>query len=335
MTSSPVQQTVPHRARTAVLGFVLPTIVAVATFFVLRSWIPDLPARVAVHWSPGGPDGFAAPEAASWLALAIVPAAAICAGIGLWRGHDGFTRRIALAASWFLTALLSAMLLSLTAAQRGLTDARQVGDADPQIYLSMGIGLVAALVGWFVMPGNPPSDRQGHLDAGTEHIRIGPNERVMWSRVVRQRGLFAILTGAAVVTAIVLVATVGADGLFITALVYLVLFAIAVVFSSARVTVDSRGLTVALGPGLRARQIAARDIAAVDVVNVRPIAEFGGWGVRTGRGGVVGVVLRAGSALRVTTSDGRRFVVTVDDTATAAALLAGVALREQGATPAR
>jgi hypothetical protein len=57
---------------------------------------------------------------------------------------------------------------------------------------------------------------------------------------------------------------------------------------------------------------------------VNPLAEFGGWGWRWGADGRVGVVLRAGEGIQVTRTNGKRFVVTVDDAQTGASVLAGV-----------
>jgi hypothetical protein len=53
--------------------------------------------------------------------------------------------------------------------------------------------------------------------------------------------------------------------------------------------------------------------------------------VRLVPNGSFGIVLRAGEALQVTRRDGRRFTVTVDDAATAAALLEALSSRVRGA----
>jgi hypothetical protein len=49
--------------------------------------------------------------------------------------------------------------------------------------------------------------------------------------------------------------------------------------------------------------------------------EYGGWGWQLGRRQRFGAIFRGGEALEVTRGDGRRFVVTVDAAAEAAALL--------------
>ncbi len=94
--------------------------------------------------------------------------------------------------------------------------------------------------------------------------------------------------------------------------------------ASARVVVDRRGLTVALGLLGRPRvHVPAEDVEAVTVADVSP-AQFGGWGYRVVPGGR-GVIIRSGQALVVTRRSGQRFTVTVDDAETAAGLLSAVA----------
>ena len=60
---------------------------------------------------------------------------------------------------------------------------------------------------------------------------------------------------------------------------------------------------------------------------MRVLGEFGGWGIRFGRGRRLGIVMRSGEALDVQNRNGSALVVTVDDAATAAALLKAVAAR--------
>ena len=90
---------------------------------------------------------------------------------------------------------------------------------------------------------------------------------------------------------------------------------------------DGTGLTVRLLIRRPRIQVPLDEIIEAEVVTVRPIAEFGGWGLRIGAAGRAGVVLRSGPALQVTRTSGRAFVVTVDDAQTGAALLNTLAAR--------
>lgn len=62
-------------------------------------------------------------------------------------------------------------------------------------------------------------------------------------------------------------------------------------------------------------------IERVEVVQIAPMAEFGGWGWRISPDGRRGVVLRGGEALQVTDDRGKVFVVTVDGAEVAVATL--------------
>ena len=68
-------------------------------------------------------------------------------------------------------------------------------------------------------------------------------------------------------------------------------------------------------------------IDRVEAVQVNPMGEFGGWGLRWAPGGGFGVVLRSGPGIRVRRTGGKVFTVTVDDAATGAALLEALRVR--------
>jgi hypothetical protein len=89
-------------------------------------------------------------------------------------------------------------------------------------------------------------------------------------------------------------------------------------FTSVRVTVAARGVTVGYGVlGLRLTRIPLRRIAFAEAVEQeKAILPYKGL-----VSGNVSVVLRGGPALRLTLRDGKTFLVTVDDAATGAALL--------------
>jgi hypothetical protein len=87
------------------------------------------------------------------------------------------------------------------------------------------------------------------------------------------------------------------------------------------VRVDRTGLTIRSTTGWPRIHVPLDEVVRADVIEVRPLRDFGGWGLRVGRHGRVGVVLRSGQALLVQRTGGRSVAVTVDDAATAAGLL--------------
>lgn len=89
-----------------------------------------------------------------------------------------------------------------------------------------------------------------------------------------------------------------------------------------RVQVDDEGLTVRSALGFPTFSVPRAEIADATATTVRTFRDFGGAGIRFGAGWRVGVVLRSGPAIQVTRKNGRVFVVTVDDAAEGARLLA-------------
>jgi hypothetical protein len=73
--------------------------------------------------------------------------------------------------------------------------------------------------------------------------------------------------------------------------------------------------------GLPTFRIPLAEIRSAAVTDVQPLSGYGGWGVRFGLNGRVGIILRAGEALEILRTKGHSLVVTVDDAISAAALV--------------
>lgn len=91
-----------------------------------------------------------------------------------------------------------------------------------------------------------------------------------------------------------------------------------------RVSADHRGFTTRGALGWPLKRIPLADIRTVQVVDVQPVRDFGGYGWRWIGGGQSGVVLRAGPGVEITSAQGKRFVVTVDDAETGAGVIAAL-----------
>jgi hypothetical protein len=94
--------------------------------------------------------------------------------------------------------------------------------------------------------------------------------------------------------------------------------AFVVSFAWTKVTIDDDRIRIAIGPGgiIRIKSIPLSEVTAVLPIEVRPMANYGGWGLRYGgqpgrRGWAV--VIRGGDALLIERRNKKQFVVTVDD----------------------
>jgi hypothetical protein len=91
------------------------------------------------------------------------------------------------------------------------------------------------------------------------------------------------------------------------------------------IRVDGTGLTIRSAIGWPRIRVPLNEVLRADVTQVRPLRDYGGWGLRVGRGGRIGVVLRSGDALLVQRTGGRSIAVSLDGAYTAAGLLNALA----------
>lgn len=327
MTSTtPTGTRVPHRGATAFWTLVVPALVTAATAVWAFSVRDRLPDPVAIHWGPTGPDG-----AGSFAELVVVPLAIIVPvmALGMWAlgtfaGQAALTRRLAGAVSVWTAALVSGITLTTATVQLDVADWTLAGalEAGSVASLVVASGL-AALAGWLT-PGDAPRPTSAPLPAGAARLDLGEHENATWVRTTHQAGLWplAILLGTVVV-----VTGLATRNLIFPAVLGAILTLPLVGMTMWTVTVDRRGLTVASRLGWPRQSVPLEEIEAASTREVSPLKEFGGWGIRTALDGATGVVLRTGEGIDVQRTGGRRFVVTVDDAATGAALLNTLASR--------
>ncbi|UJP38615.1 DUF1648 domain-containing protein [Cellulomonas palmilytica] len=291
-------------------------LMAVAALLVL-SWRDELPERIATHWGTDGPDGF------SSFAGAFVPlliGVAVCTGqwaFAFWRGHDGVTRRGLIATSAGLGALFAVVETGTLASQRGLADGALAPGETSTVVLGLVVAVVVAGLAFLLAPADPPMPAQGPVDADARRVPLSRSQRAAWSRTVGSPTAL-VPAGAAVAMTTVLAVVLDEWAAL------LIPFGLAVLLAATllwRVTVDSRGLEARSVVGWPRVRVPVDEVERADVVQVQPLRQFGGWGYRLGRDGRSGLVLRAGEAIEVRRTGSRVLVVTVDDAATAAALL--------------
>ena len=245
------------------------------------------------------------------------------------------TYRLLGATALGLSVLIGVLGTATLAIQRGLSAAQDA----PSIALPTVIAFVAAaaagLVGWAIQPNEP--HRVTVLSA-SETPAFLDDENAVWTQrtQIARAGAWVLGLSVAVMVAITagFLLTGGPyvwPGVLLLALT--VLMAGLVSMSLAfHVRVDAAGLTVTSVVGRPRIHIPLDQIERVENVEVNPMGEFGGWGMRWAPGGGLGVVLHTGPGIRVERTGGKVFTVTVDDAPTGAALLN--ALRERtGGTP--
>jgi hypothetical protein len=284
-----------------------------------------LSAGVASHVGPGGVvDGVASVGAFAAAALAVGAGLTLLWGLlarNVRRNPAGL--RVVAAGATGSAALLAAGpgALLATSLDRGtLLGEPAPGWLLPLVLAALGGG---SLLGWALARGPAPAEARQSPPADAPRVELPEGTRAVWTRGVVAPPALAGAVGLAGL-GIALSAVAGPTA----GLPALVVAAVLAPTASVRVTVDHTGVGArpTLLPRPRVHVPLARVVrAGRSDVRAR---ELGGWGLRV-RGERTAVLLRSGEALDLELADGSRFLLTVDDAATAAALVNTLAERSR------
>jgi hypothetical protein len=311
-----------------VAGVIAPLLIAAASVVAMLIALPTLPDPVAVHWGISGqPDRFGTPVGF----LLIVPVAVLAYSafaFVLIRSASTANSRIALAVGPFLASVLGFMAAGGLLIQSGLPDARLSPSILPVVAIGFAVGIALAVVAWFVLPAPAPVAPLGDLPT----LDLGADERATWfARLepARWLGVLLIVIGAVVlVGGGVAVWIAGSIPVLVT---YLLIIGFVIVASASAlfwtVSIDSRGFVARSVFGVPRFTVPLANVEAASSVPSGATAGFGGWGLRWGGSGRVGIILGAGEALEVRKRGGGAIVVTTADSERAAALLNSLAQR--------
>jgi hypothetical protein len=289
------------------------------------TWRDRLPAGVASHVGPGGlVDDVTTAGTFAATALTIGAGLALLWGLLARSVRSNPTGlRVLAAASVGSAAVLAAgpAVLLVTSLDRGSV----LGEPAPGWLLPVVVLALAAgsLLGWALARVPAPAEARQPPPPDAPRVELPAGGRAVWTRVVVARPM---LVGAVSLAAVgVALSAAVSPGAGVPTLVVAALLALT---TSVRVTVDHTGVSVhpTLVPRPRVHVPLARVVrAGRSDVRAR---ELGGWGLRM-RGERTAVVLRSGEALDLELADGSRLLVTVDDAATAAALVNTLAERSR------
>lgn len=323
------------RTRMTLVGVVVPAVIGAIGLVLIALALPQLPDPIAIHWGvTGEPDGFGSVWAVVWVIPVVVAGyAALC--LTLARSHEaGVTaiQRLVLAVSPFMATMITVIITGSVLIQRGLDDARDA----PSVVPLIGIGLVAGLIlgglSLVVLPPVSEDPDAKHRDIPV--LELTPTERAVWfQRIAPARWLSTLLLVVAVVViiggglALWFFAPLWAFIVFVVLEVGAALLVAATMFW--RVRIDASGFAATGGPGWPRFVVPLNEVESCAVITVTPMRDFGGWGIRWGAKGRIGIVTRTGSALEVRRKDGRTLVVTVSQAEQGAALLNTLAQRVQ------
>jgi hypothetical protein len=322
-SSSSAQPTL--RRRTAAWVTALGLVLLGAATAIALSWREQLPDPVASHWGADGTaDGFTSLTAVLAFMLGFgVPLVLGFGAVTLFLGQSAVIRRIGAGATIWSALFISLVTLGSLYVQRGLTDARTVPGIGGVLLLAIAGSLVPALIVGAAVPADPRMPTTETVASDAPRAKLTAGERTTWEATAEARSAVAIgLVSVALVLAAVLVTR-----MWVLLVIVCVIGLILASMLRWTVHVDSSGLMVRSALGWPRIRVPLDEVIRADVAEIRPVRDFGGWGIRVGKGGRVGVVLRRGEALVVQRTGGRSVAVTVDGARTAAGVLNALADR--------
>ncbi|GAA2680974.1 DUF1648 domain-containing protein [Streptomyces lunalinharesii] len=314
MRSVPSAPPAPNRPRgwIAALPFLLVTVCLGGVYAVVAHRLPE---RLATHFGGDGrPDGYASAQGLLWGCLGILLVLGVGIGVLVRLGMPARSGRTLIATGYFTAVVLGYPAAVVLFGNAAATDAAAVRMPLSQLAAALGAGALAAGLGW-LLAGPDPEERRPE-PGRVRRLDLPAGVRAGWTRTVSSPPMAALAAlmacGGIVMGAFA--GWVGGGALLLGALTV-------AVHCSVRVTVDQRGLTLtpALFP-FPLHRVPLDKVAEATSRRISTLAEYGGWGYRIRPGGS-GLLLRSGDGLVLRRTNGREFVVTVDDAATAAALL--------------
>jgi hypothetical protein len=323
-----------YTARILVVALVLPAVLTAIALVVGFTLASELPNTIVVHWDLAGkPNGYGSPYSLPiTLAAVCVPLVAIFGGAVILLSHRGpltlLAKLLAVANTWHVVVLSVLLIGELLY---------------PGIGSNLGIALLIAFGGataiaallWFVLP-RGVRGVGGTVQPAPNTVTLAAGERASWIRTTTaSRAFIWTFAGAYVVIGVVIsVSALSHQGRYWW-LSFIPIVVILIVLSNLAwtVRVDARGVLVRSVVGIPFIRVPLDNVTSANVIDVRALSQYGGFGIRWALNGRTGVIVRSGEALEVHRSKGLDLVVTVDDAATAAALINGLLQRNSTALP--
>ncbi|MFJ9419129.1 DUF1648 domain-containing protein [Streptomyces sp. NPDC101227] len=313
-SGSPEPASGPLRSWLAAFPFIASLASVAGIYAAVSDRLPE-PIATHFHGLDGRADGYSSTQ--GFLTGTLIATLVLGVGLGvlvrLRSTAPGIRWSISL--GWGVATLLGALTSVTLLDNAGVTDAAEVRLRLWQVAAAVAAAVLCGALGWLLAGPDrrPPSPQAG---GRAQRLALARGETAGWSR--------SISSPLLVITSVVLLAVSVAVAFTPGRLAAVVLFlSVPMVgaLASVRVTVDRRGLALAstLVP-YPFRRIRLDRVEEATSRRIVPLVDFGGWGYRV-RPGRSGLVLRSGDGLVLRLTNGREFVVTVDDAATAAALV--------------
>lgn len=288
-----------------VFGLVVPLLCAVFGFVLTKIWEPRLPEQIATHWTTTSPDGFSTPSANAWtIALLTLLFGGGLSAIAALAPAMLMMRRFMLVVGLSVVGLITTVNFALLYTQLDVTD-----PSTTSLPLwSIGVGFViGGVLGWigasFLRDYRVRTLATIEPSAGlprsscplpiSDDVGFSTKGSVILTAITLAPGVIMALAMRSLWPLFIF----GALGLLVVSLVRF------------RVIVDEREIRV-INMGMAAMTYGIEEVVGADVAEIKPFADFGGWGLKTKGRRNYGVVTRTGPAVVITFACGDRLTIT-------------------------
>jgi Protein of unknown function (DUF1648) len=320
--------------RIVLVTVVIPLVLTAIALIVSFSLAAAAPASIPVHWNvQGDVDRYGSPYTYGVIiAVVCLPFIAIFGGAVVLLTHR---RALTVMGKLLAVTDIWVVLLLGVALSGGLVDAQSATLGTIFLWLLVGVVVAtAASVGaWFLLP--PAARRTSGSAPAVAPIVLGEDERATWIRSTVAPagvvwGLVAVTVVVAVVCVFAIVVTKGS--IWPIAFIPVVVIALALSNLAWTVRIDGNGVRARSSLGIPTINVRLQNIVSADVLEVNAVTEYGGWGIRWGLNGRIGIIVRSGEALEVRRQKGLSLVITIDDADSAAALINALVARSAAST---
>lgn len=301
--SNPTPRRDPGGLVAGLVSALLVIIAAVGGAIVTSSVKGELPAEVATHWGPSGkPDGFELVGHAINIGLVlslVIPLFLVVLGLVMKQSRT--LGPIAAGTGVFMAVLIYGTIW----AQRGMSaeQVREASSADIWLLIGGVAGLVIGVLGMIVFR-RKPSEQPVPVEvvATAPRLLVDDSVTLAWTgRTSVATPVLALLGASAALTLGIGVwmAIAGSWGGALMMLGTVVLLVLVGAAMATQVTIDHRGVRARTLGLFNVINIPLQAIAGASVKNISPLGDFGGWGLRVGFNGEMGLVTSNGPALRI------------------------------------
>lgn len=306
------------QSRFRVIALILPVVITVVGLAIQLGTLSQVPDPMAINWElNGAPIGEGSPwvnvvmTAALGLVLPLLMTLTVFKSVRSGRTSD-ITKMLGA-----LTPAFSLLMVVMGTASHVV----QIGnDTVAEAHLPVAIppfavvvSIAVGILAWLWLP-TMTTPLQPGVNVATQPS-ISPHASWVGTTTCTQLlGTTILIIVVAAVLAPLIVWAVAGPTMVMLILVIAALGAILAAASatSYSVLVNDAGLRARSRYGFPTFHVPLDDVVGVDIVNVDPISDFGGWGIRW-MPGRFGIIMRGGNALRLIRRSGSSFVISLPE----------------------